>query len=358
VDHHQSEGFFSATHGLQPAIPKLSIVEVLLMPDSSEEINATCLVQADLPAPIQQLLESFSHIFAEPNELPPSRMCDHSIPLVEGAQPVSVRPYWLSPAMKNEIEQQVQDMLLKGIIMHNNSAFSSPHLLVKKKDQTWRFCVDYRHLNALTMKFKYPVPILDELLDELHGASWFSSLDLRAGFHQIFLKPGEEYKIAFQTHLGHFEFRVMAFGLTGAPDTFQRAMNTTLQPILRNCALVFFDDILIYSATFDDHLKHLQQVLEPLAADQWKVKLSKCTFAQNQVAYLGHVISKDGVATNLERISAIASWLIPHNAKELISFLGLVGYYSKFVRHIWIISQSLTSLLKKGLLLVWTFYSW
>jgi hypothetical protein len=173
------------------------------------------------------LLDSFSHIFAEPNELPPNRACDHSIPLVEGAQLASVRLYRFSLAMKNEIEQQVQDMLLKGIIRQSNNAFSSPILLAKKKDQNWRFCVDYMHLNAMTVKFKYPVPIIDELLEELHGASWFSSLDLRAGFHKILLKPGEEYK-TFKTHLGHFEFRVMAFSLTGASCTFERAMNTIL----------------------------------------------------------------------------------------------------------------------------------
>jgi hypothetical protein len=122
--------------------------------------------------------------------------------------------------MKDEIELLIQDMLSKGIIQHNKSAFSSPVLLVKKKDQTWSFCVDYRHLNALTMKFKYLMPIIDELLDKLHGVSLFSSLDLRAGFYQILLRPGEEYKTVFQTHVGHFEFRLMAFGMTGAPDTF------------------------------------------------------------------------------------------------------------------------------------------
>jgi hypothetical protein len=160
-------------------------------------------------------------------------------------------------------------MLDKEFIQCSKSFFCSPMLLVKKKDKTWRFCIDYRHLNARTVKYKYPMPIIDKLLDELHGASWFSSLDLRAGFHQILLRPGEEFKTAFQTHLGHFEFRVMTFGLIGAPGTFQRAMNTTLNPVLRRCALVFFDDILVYSASFEDHFKHLQQVFELLAADQY-----------------------------------------------------------------------------------------
>jgi hypothetical protein len=178
--------------------------------------------------------------------------------------------------MKDEVELQVQDMLSKGIIQPSQSAFSSPVLLVKKKDKSWHFCVDYRHLNALTVKSKYHVPIIDELLDELYGACWFSSLDLRAGFHQILLRHVEEYKIAFQTHMGHFEFRVMAFGLTGALGTFEKAMNTTLAPLVRKCVLVFFDDILVYNSSFESHLQHLSEVFTLLQADQWKIKLSKC----------------------------------------------------------------------------------
>lgn len=134
----------------------------------------------------------------------------------------------------------------------------------EKISQTWRLVVDYRNLNALTIKGKYPLPVIDELLDELCGAKWFSKLDLKAGYHQIRLAPGEEHKTAFQTHHGHFEFKVMAFGLTGAPATFQHAMNASLAPVLRKCALVFFDDILIYSKTYTDHLQHLAAVLEIL----------------------------------------------------------------------------------------------
>lgn len=226
--------------------------------------------------------------------------------------------------------------------------------MVKKKDNSWQFCVDYRHLIAITLKAKYPVPIIDEFLDELSSVSWFSSLDLRSGFHQIRLKPGEEHKIAFQTHFGHFEFRVMAFRLTGAPGTFQSAMNSTLAPYLRKFVLVFFDDILIYSKSYDEHFIQLRLVLELLVKDQWLVKLSKCSFAQRQIRYLGHVISEQGVGTDPDKISAVAQWPRPVNTKEFRSFLGLAGYYRKFVRHFGFISKPLSDLLKKNSLFVWT----
>jgi len=156
-------------------------------------------------------------------------------------------------------------------------------LLVKKKDGSFRFCVDFRQLNAITAKCKYLVLVIEELLDELQGASWFSSLDLTTGYHQIRLRPGEQPKTAFQTHSGQYEFRVMAFGLSGDPATFLKAMNTTLHPLLRKCVLVFFDDILIFSKTHAEHLIHLRLVLELLRRDKWQVKMSKCSFLQRQL---------------------------------------------------------------------------
>lgn len=159
-----------------------------------------------------------------------------------------------------------------GTIQHNTSPLSSLVLLVKKKDGSWRFCIDYKALNAVTIKSKFPLPVIDELMGELSGASWFSKLDLRARYHQICLAPGEEYKIVFQTHSNHYEFKVMAFGLCGAPNTFQGAMNTTLAPLLRKSILIFFDDILVYSKSLEYHVVHLQQVLQLLDRDKWQVK--------------------------------------------------------------------------------------
>jgi hypothetical protein len=236
-----------------------------------------------LPVEIQSLIDQFGVIFKEPDSLPPSRDCDHEIPLIPGARPVNVRPYRYPPTLKDEIEKQVSEMLAKGIIQHSLSLFSSPVLLVKKKDGTYRFCVNFRHLNALTLKSKYPVPVFDQFMDELAGECWFTNLDLRSGFHQIRLKAGEEFKTAFQTHSGHYEFQVMVFGLSGAPGSFQGAMNVTLAPGLRKFVLVFFEDILIYSRTYEDHLVHIQLVFKWLAADHWFVKLSKSKFAHRSV---------------------------------------------------------------------------
>lgn len=245
-------------------------------------------------------------------------------------------------------------MLQSDIIQKSSSPFSSPVLLVKKKDKTWRFCINYCQLNAITMKGKYPVPIIDELLDELGGATWFSKLDLRSGFHQILLKPGEEFKTAFQTHFGHFEFQVMPFGLTGAPGTFQDAMNCTLVPFLQKFVLVLFDDILIYSRSYEEHIHHLEQVFHQLQAHDWKIKLSKCEFAKPSISYLGHVITGAGVQTDPDKVSAVVNWPAPTTVKELRGFLGLAGYYCKFVRHFGVLAKPLTELLRKNSVFRWT----
>ncbi|WVZ69477.1 hypothetical protein U9M48_018253 [Paspalum notatum var. saurae] len=245
-------------------------------------------------------------------------------------------------------------MLEDGIIRPSCSPFSSSVVMTKKKDGSWRFCMDYRFLNALAVKSKFPFPVIDEFLDELAQASWFTKLDLRSGFHQILLKAGEEYKTAFSTHFGQYEFLVLPFGVTGGPGTFQKAMNITLAPILRKCALVFLDDILIYSTSLEDHLIHIETVLWLLSKDNWKVKLSKCTFAQQSIAYLGHVITAGHVSTDPSKIEAVAQWPSPKNAKELRSFLGLSGYYRKFVKHYGLLSKPLLNLLKKNVPFIWT----
>jgi hypothetical protein len=240
-----------------------------------EQVQPTDII----PSTVQILLQEFAPVFEEPHGLPLEREWDHQIPLMLGAQPVTARQYRYTPAQKTKIEAQVTAMLQASLIQVSARPFSSPVLLVRKKDLSWRFCIDYRLPNSITIKNKYPLPIIDELLNELSGACWFSKLDLHAGYHQIRLRAGEEFKTAFHTHQGHFEFKVMPFGLMNAPATFQGAMNTVLAPLLRKCVLVFLDDILVYSPTLETHVRHLRQVLQLLQQHKLHAKLSKCTFA-------------------------------------------------------------------------------
>lgn len=259
--------------------------------------------------------------------LPPHRQYDHAVTLVEGALPANTRPYRYSPLQKDEIERQVREMLDSGVITRSVSPYAAPVLLVKKKDGTWRFCVDYWRLNDATIKNKFPLPIVDELLDELAGAAVFSKLDLRAGYHQIRMREEYEDKTAFKTHHGHFQFRVMPFGLTNAPATFQCLMNAIFSKYIRKFVIIFLDDILVFGETMEEHLEHLRLVFELLREHQLFVKASKCSFACDHIDYLGHVISREGVATDKEKTQAMAQWPTPTNATELRGFLGLTGYY-------------------------------
>lgn len=244
-------------------------------------------------------------------------------------------------------------MLADGIIRPSTSPFSSPVLLVKKKDGTWRFCVDYQALNTVTVKDRFPIPTVEELLDEVTGSRILSKLDLRAGYHQIRIHPNDVEKTAFRTHDGHFEFLVMPFGLSNAPSTFQSLMNSIFRQVLRKFILIFFDDILVYSPDWSSHIAHLREVLARLRTHHLFAKISKCEFGCTTIGYLGHIISGEGVAVDQDKIQTIQQWSLPDSVKALRRFLGLCGYYRRFVAHYASLAAPLTELLRKNAF-IWT----
>ena len=267
-------------------IQAASIEEITKGIRPSHALFVVCLqvaqteLQQSIHPSLHELLQEFSDLFIEPSSLPPTREVDHGIALKEGTEPINVRPYRYAHYQKNEIEKQVQDMLQSGLMRPSTSPFSSPVLLVKKKDRNWRFCIDYHALNVVTVKDRFPIPTVDYMLDELYGASYFTKLDLRAGYHQVRVKPCDIHKTAFRTHNGHYEYLVMPFGLCNAPSTFQAIMNSIFRHHLRKFILVFFDDILIYSPNWDHHLVHVRQTFKILRQHRFFVKARKCAFGQ------------------------------------------------------------------------------
>jgi hypothetical protein len=232
----------------------------------------------------------------------------------------------------DELKKQLEELLEQGFIRPSVSPYGAPILFVRKKDGSLRMCVDYRALNKITIKNKYPLPRIDELLDRLHGAKFFSKLDLMSGYHQVRIKDQDVFKTAFRTRYGHYEFRVLPFGLTNAPATFMRLMNDIFRPLLDKYVIIYLDDILIYSKTKEEHESHLKTVLDILRRHQLYAKLSKCDLFKTSVEFLGHVLSSDGIRPDPRKVDAVSSWPKPTSITELRSFLGLANFYRKFMK--------------------------
>jgi Reverse transcriptase (RNA-dependent DNA polymerase) len=222
--------------------------------------------------------------------------------------------------------------LLKGLIEPSTSPYGTPILFVQKKDGTLRMCIDYRALNKLTVKNRYPLPRIDDLFDKLKGAQVFSTLDLTSGHHQIRITPEDVPKPAFRTPQGHFQFKVLCFGLTNALSTFQAVMNRVLEPFLDKFVTVYMDDILVYSADPARHAEHVRLVFQRLAEHQMYAKRSKCDFVKSEISFLGHIVSTEGLKVDPKKVAAVQSWPTPSNVDEVRVFLGLGNYFRKFIR--------------------------
>lgn len=246
-------------------------------------------------------------------------------------------------------------MLEAGVIVPSNSAWASPVVLVGKKDGTKRFCVDYRALNGVTQKDLYPLPRTEELLDELGKAQWFSKLDLKSGYWHIVVDPVDRSKTAFITRDGLYEFLVMPFGLTAAPAAFQRLMNTVLKGLLWEKVMVYLDDIIIYSPTWEEHLATLDNVFRRLRAANLKASSAKCAIAQTEIGYLGHLVTREGILPDQGNVQAVQDSRTPRPVREVRSFLGMANYYSQFVEGFAEIAKPLYKLAKKDEVFDWSY---
>ena len=300
------------------------------------------------------VVRDFGDVFPEDlYGLPPQRQVEFRIDLVPGATPVAKSPYRLAPTEMKEMSLQLQELQGKGFIRPSHSPWGAPVLFVKKKDGSMRMCIDYRELNKLTIKNRYPLPRIDDLFDQLQGAKYFSKIDLRSGYHQLRVQEDDIPKTAFRTSYGHFEFTVMPFGLTNAPAVFMDLMNRVCKPYLDKFVIVFIDDILIYSKTKEDHDNHLRLLLELLRKEKLYGKLSKCEFWLQEVHFLGHVVNQGGIHVDPSKIEAVRNWKAPETPSEVRSFLGLAGYYRRFIENFSKISKPLTSLTQKNQKYVW-----
>nr|GFA31016.1 putative reverse transcriptase domain-containing protein [Tanacetum cinerariifolium] len=298
----------------------------------------------------QPIVSDFPDVF--PDELPgipPVREVEFSIELISGAEPISKAPYRMALIELKELKDQLQELLERGFIRPSVSPWGAKVLFVKKKDGSIRLCIDYRELNKITIRNRYPLPRIDDLFDQLQGAMHFSKIDLRSGYHQLRVKEQDISKTAFRTRYGHYEFLVMPFGLTNAPAVFMDLMNRIIYECLGKFVIVFIDDILVFSKSKEEHEDNLRTVLQTLRQEKLYAKFSKCEFWLSSVAFLGHIVSAEGITMDPAKVEAITKWPRPTSVIEVRSFPGLAGYFLSFSR----LALPLTKLMRKGEKFVW-----
>eukprot|EP00833_Pecoramyces_ruminatium_P008145 jgi/Orpsp1_1/1182177/evm.model.c7180000080193.1 len=298
----------------------------------------------------------FKSVFDENecNELPPHRIYDCRIKLKDESKQFYGPLYPLTEEERTALKEYLKENLEKGFIRPSNSPAGAPILFVRKKDGTLRLCVDYRRLNENTIRDSYPLPLISELFDRLREAKIFTKLDLKSAYNLVRIHEGDEYKTAFRTRYGHFEYLVMPFGLKNAPATFQHFLNDVLGEYLDEFAFSYIDDILIYSRNAEEHKEHVKKVLKRLHENGLYAKLSKCEFSTTKTTFLGHVISDKGISMDPNKVKAIMDWPIPSNITEVQSFLGLCNYYRRFIKNFAEIAKPLHNLTRKNVEYQWS----
>ncbi|GJX05138.1 putative reverse transcriptase domain-containing protein [Tanacetum coccineum] len=299
------------------------------------------------------IVRDFPEVFPKDLPVPLTRQVEFQINLIPGAAPVARAPYRLAPSEMKELSEQLKELSDKGFIRPSSSPWGAPVLFVKKKDGSFRMCIDYRELNKLTVKNRYPLPRIDDLFDQLQGSSVYSKIDLRSGYHQLRVQEEDIPKTAFRTRYDHYEFQVMPFGLTNAPAVFMDLMNRVCKPYLDKFVIVFIDDILIYSKNKQEHEEHLKLILELLKKEELYAKFSKCEFWIPKVQFLGHVIDSEGIHVDPAKIESIKDWASPKSPTEIRQFLGLAGYYRRFIEGFSKIAKPMTKLTQKKVKFVW-----
>ena len=306
---------------------------------------------SNIPPEYHDLAGLFSE--KEAMNLPPHRSYDHTIPLEAGSTPPFGPIYSMSPAELAALKKYVEDNLKKGFIRHSQSPCGAPILFAKKSDGTLRLCVDYRGLNKITTKNRYPLPLIGELLDRISRAKYFTKFDVRDGYHRLRMASGEEWKTAFRCRYGLYEYTVMPFGLCNAPGTFQHYMNDTFREFLDEFLIVYLDDLLIYSDTLAEHKVHVRRVMEKLHDAGLFLKPSKCQFHVQEVAFLGFIVGPSGVKMDPSKVSAIITWPTPKSIHDIRVFLGLANFYRRFIKRFSRVALPITSLLKKDCKFHW-----